>query len=227
VTEKSGTKYSRTEEVYYVLKNDRTVRDGLYQLYHRDKLSESGYYKNGQKDSVWETYGYTGQVLSRRWYADGQKKRLWEFFTGSGQTEFSYDFATGKATYPTPPHSMWIVTDVDHRSDSGSAWVHGQLDKPLFALVGNGEWLSFLNRTLRYPDDAVDNALQGRVEISVTVDTNGRVTEYGYFKTASPSLDAEAMRTVKLFPLEFVPAEKDGKKVSVQFHVPIIFRVEQ
>jgi TonB family protein len=65
---------------------------------------------------------------------------------------------------------------------------------------------------MRYPNEAVEKSLQGRVEVTVTVDTNGRVTDYGYFKIAYPSLDAEAMRTVLSFPLEFVPAEKTLKK---------------
>lgn len=61
----------------------------------------------------------------------------------------------------------------------------------------------------------------------MVVGENGNVTDYGVIQSAAPSLDAEALRVAKLFPHEFVPAEKDGKKVKAQFQQPIVFRLER
>jgi hypothetical protein len=52
-TRKESTRSDVTES-YWVLKSDKTVKDGPYRMLRNNKLLVSGYYRNGQKDSVWE-----------------------------------------------------------------------------------------------------------------------------------------------------------------------------
>jgi TonB family protein len=221
----SGPKNAKIEEDYDVLKEDTSIKDGQYQLIRNGKIVLSGHYDHGQKDSVWEAYGPRGIVISRKWYAKGQRTGQWDFYGYQGEPDWSYDFSTNKTSVQRQIQPFSNPSACYYPSDSGT-WVNAQPDKPLVALSGSGEWLIFLNRTLRYPDEAVNKEIMGDVEISVTVDETGTITDFGIARSAAPSLDAEALRIVKLFPFEFIPAEKDGKKIKAQLRVPVRFKLE-
>ena len=223
---KSGTKYSKVKEYYYVLKDNKTIRDGSYELYLNDYLMERGYYKNDERDSVWEVFHRNGSVLSQKWYSQGKPTGIWHFYNGRGLEDWSYDFAAGKTTIQLSPPNSSMPAVSYYQSDSG-AWVEGHLDTPLLLLRGNAEWLSFLNLRLRYPEEAVNEGLSGKVIISIIVDEQGQITGYEVIQSAAPSLDSEAMRIVKLYPYQFVPAEKNGKKIRAQYHEPIVFHTER
>ena len=97
---------------------------------------------------------------------------------------------------------------------------------PTVPLYGPGEWLSYLNSNLRYPDEAVNNGLQGKVIISMVVNEDGHPSDYAVFQKVAPSLDQEALRVVSSYEHLFIPAEKDGKKVKSLYMSPIIFKME-
>jgi TonB family protein len=225
ITHTSGPKNAKTGEVYEALKADATIKDGQYQMLRGGKIILTGHYDHGQKDSVWESFGAGLKLMSRRWYAKGQRIGQWEFFDYQGEPELSYDFTTNKVSVQHRVQPFSDPSACYYPSDSG-AWVNAQPDKPLVALSGSGEWLIFLNKTLRYPDEAVNKNIMGDVVISVTVDETGAITDFGIAKSAAPSLDAEALRIVKLYPFDFIPAEKDGKKIKAQLRVPVRFKLE-
>jgi len=223
VTDISGDKYRRIKEVYFVLRSDNTVRDGPYQQLRNDKLRVSGYYKNGQKDSIWEIYSNTQAILSRKWYDHGRMTGKWEFFNSNGETSYTYDFSTSKVTYASAPHRSDTATWF-YRNDAGE-WVRGRLDQLAVPLFGPAEWLSYLNDNFRYPDEAVEKNLQGKVVISMVVDENGQVSDYAVSTSAAPSLDKEALRVVSSHENLFAPAQKDGKKVRSVVFQPLEFRI--
>jgi len=224
VTDMSGDKHRKIKEVYFVLRSDNTVRDGSYQQFRNDKLIVSGYYRNGQKDSVWEAYSNTQAILSRKWYDHGRMTGKWEFFNGNGETSYTYDFGTSKVTYLSgSPRSD--TSTCFYRNDAGE-WIRGRLDQAAVPLFSPGEWLSYLNDNFRYPDEAVDKNLQGKVIISMIVDENGQVSDYAVSTSAAPSLDKEALRVVSSHENIFAPAQKDGKKVRSICFQPLIFKLE-
>jgi len=212
------------KETYYVLKSDETIRQGSYQLLRNSKLITQGYYNNGKKDSLWSSYSSNGFVLARKWYADGTRKGIWEFYSWRGEPVWQYDFSTGKATYQQPPASPDTTTHFYLTADN--QWTRTKLDLPPMRLIGPGEWLTFLNRTLRYPDEAVNKEQMGTVIVAVTLDETGNAIDYNIFQSAAPSLDQEALRVIKLSENEYLPAEKDGKKVRSMYLLPIVFKLE-
>jgi len=224
VTDMPGDKHHKIKEVYYVLRSDNTVRDGPYQQLRNDRLTVSGYYKNGQKDSVWEMYSNTQAILSRKWYDHGRMTGKWEFFNSNGEISYTYDFATSKVTYTSAQPRSDTATCI-YRNDAGE-WVRGHLDQPAVPLFGPAEWLSYLNDNFRYPDEAVEKHLQGKVVISMVVDENGQVSDYAVSTSAAPSLDKEALRVVSSHENLFAPAQKDGKKVRSVVFQPLVFKLE-
>lgn len=232
VVNETGSKWQPMKEIYYVLESDATIRQGSYELLRKDKPLIQGYYSNGKKDSLWSFYSSNGVMLSRKWYANGVRKDFWEFYTWKGEPEWQYDFNTGNATHQGPSTNGIYTTSKSSDTTTyfyqtaDNQWTRAKLDVPPIRLTGSGEWLNFLNRTLRYPDEAVNNEQMGTVIVAVTLDETGTAINYNIFQSATAALDQEALRVVKVADNEYLPAEKDGKKVKSMYLVPIVFKLE-
>lgn len=229
VSTTSGPSYSLARETYFVLKSDSTTKDGPYQQYINNNIQLSGAYRNGQKDSVWEYYSYDAKnrpfPTSRKWYTQGIKTGKWEFFNRQGIIEFAYDFTTDELHYYTQTENKDTTTS--YFQTASGEWVRSNLDRWPIQLYGSVEWQRYLNHNFRYPNEAVEKELMGKVLISITVDENGHASDFAVFQKAAPSLDQEALRVVSAYAHEFVPAVKDGKKVKSLFIIPIIFKLER
>jgi len=84
---------------------------------------------------------------------------------------------------------------------------------------------NFLARTVRYPIEALQKGIQGKVFVNFVIDENGEVTKIQIAKGVHKSLDQEAVRVVQLMP-KWMPGIHDGKPVKVSYTVPISFRQE-
>lgn len=89
---------------------------------------------------------------------------------------------------------------------------------------GKSAMTNFVQKNLRYPQDAIDNGIQGRVVVSFVIETNGRISDVKVVKGVSPSLDKEALRIVNSMP-NWKPAVRDGEKVRFKYEFPINFQL--
>lgn len=85
--------------------------------------------------------------------------------------------------------------------------------------------MQYLSKNVKYPADARAKGIQGRVVVSVIVNTKGKATNATIAQGASPSLDAEALRVAGTMP-DWTPGTKDGKPVNVRYSFPITFRLQ-
>lgn len=90
---------------------------------------------------------------------------------------------------------------------------------------GQPALLAYLQKNIRYPDDAREQGIQGKVFLSFVVDETGRVKDVKVKKGVYPSIDKEALRVVKAMPL-WKPGIHNGKPVNVQFNLPISFKLQ-
>jgi len=221
VVERSGSKYNKEKKVYNVLKENKTVKHGPYQQYYNDILIVSGFYKLDKKDSLWQRNDYRGAVVSKKTYTENNRTGIWEFFNKDGTTTLQYDFSKDSLLVRKPEPNA-----IHSYQSSSEEWIAGKADREPVWLRSTYEWESFLNVTLRYPQDAIDNNQQGVVWVHITVDEDGNAVDFSVKKSVYPALDEESIRVVKLSQPEFVPAMKDGKKVKSDVQVPITFRME-
>ena len=98
-------------------------------------------------------------------------------------------------------------------------------DKPTFQGGDANQFSRWVNTNLRYPEEAKDKNLQGRVTLSFTVDKTGKVTDVHVLRGVDPILDKEAMRVVGLSP-DWEPGKVDGKAVPVTYTFPVIFKLQ-
>ena len=86
--------------------------------------------------------------------------------------------------------------------------------------------MQFIASNTKYPADAIEKGIHGTTVIGFTIDKTGRITDVKVKKSLSPSCDAEAVRVVKLIK-DFIPAQKNGKPISVKMVIPFRFNMQQ
>ena len=89
---------------------------------------------------------------------------------------------------------------------------------------GQGAWLRYLQKNLQYPQDAIDNEIQGTVTVQFIVDKEGVVSDVEAISGPN-ELRAEAIRVIKKSG-KWEPAVQNGRKVKSYKKQPITFRLE-
>lgn len=89
---------------------------------------------------------------------------------------------------------------------------------------GAAAWQRYLNRNLRYPQDAIDNEIQGTVVVQFIVDKEGQVSEVDAI-SGPKELRDEAVRVIKKSG-KWTPAVQNGRQVKSYKKQPIVFRLE-
>lgn len=89
---------------------------------------------------------------------------------------------------------------------------------------GQEAMMKYLMENTRYPDEAVEAGLQGKVFVEFEVNKKGKVVsaEVKRGVPGAPMLDAEALRVVKAMPA-WTPGRMNGKAVRTRFALPILF----
>jgi protein TonB len=89
---------------------------------------------------------------------------------------------------------------------------------------GAAAWQRYLNRNLRYPQEAIDNEVQGAVVVQFIVDREGNVSDVEAI-SGPQELRAEAVRVIKKSG-KWTPAVQNGRQVKSYKKQPIVFRLE-
>ena len=89
---------------------------------------------------------------------------------------------------------------------------------------GMGECMKWIGQNIKYPKEAHDKGVQGRVLITFIVEKDGSITEPKVARGVSPALDAEALRVVSTMP-KWKPAKQRGQVVRVKYTIPVMFRL--
>jgi len=91
---------------------------------------------------------------------------------------------------------------------------------------GEKALLDFISHNLKYPIDAQEKGIQGRIIVRFVVTKMGKVENVEIVRGLHPSLDKEGVRVVSSLP-DWIPGEQKGEKVSVYYVLPITYRLEE
>jgi periplasmic protein TonB len=80
-------------------------------------------------------------------------------------------------------------------------------------------WARFLNRNLRYPDEAIAGEIQGIVMVQFIVDKEGNISD-----AEQGGLREEAIRVIKKSG-KWTPAQQNGRYVKSYKRQPVIFKI--
>ena len=105
--------------------------------------------------------------------------------------------------------------------DGGGIILHVEIESEYPG--GIAAWQRFLNRSLRYPTEAVDQGIEGFVTVQFVVDKEGNVSNVEAV-SGPQELRAEAVRVIKKSG-KWTPAIQNGHKVKSYKKQPIGFRI--
>jgi TonB family protein len=89
---------------------------------------------------------------------------------------------------------------------------------------GTEALMRFISENVRYPEEAQENAIMGRVICNFVVMEDGSIDDVKVVRSVHPLLDAEAVRVLRLMP-KWIPGKQKGEAVNVQFTLPVIFKL--
>lgn len=86
---------------------------------------------------------------------------------------------------------------------------------------GMKEMVNFLNKNLIYPQEMLENGIEGKIYVQFTVTKTGEIKDAVVARGVN-GLNAEALRLVKQMP-KWKPGWNEGKEVDVKMIIPIHF----
>lgn len=125
------------------------------------------------------------------------------------------------------------ISKYGEKAKDGVVEITLKQDKPVFFIVeempefpGGQEALrQFIANEVRYPIEAQEKAIQGKVFINFVVSENGTIKDAKVARGVDPLLDNEALRVVNNLPV-WKPGKQKGQNVNVSYTIPINFALE-
>lgn len=111
----------------------------------------------------------------------------------------------------------------DAAVDEEAVFCYVTEEMPVFPL---GKVEEYVQKELKYPTEAKEKGIEGRVTVSCVIEKDGQLSEVKVLRGVHPLLDAEAVRIVKGMP-RWKPGEWRGEKVRVSYTIPISFKLKK
>jgi TonB family protein len=105
-----------------------------------------------------------------------------------------------------------------------------QVDDRVFTFVeqkpefpgGEKELMGYFDDNIKYPQDALDADVKGKVFLSFIIDRDSSIRNVKVIRGFFPSCDAEALRVCSAMP-KWIPGRQKGQNVNVQYTMPVLF----
>ena len=201
----------QSQERYSILSPEK--RDGkYYEWYENGQLSEETDYLNGKSHGKSLKYWESGQLKAEINYEKGSfhgnLRTYWENGQLKRQDIYENDELIKGETWDstgqkTPYKDYYILPQYP-----------GGIDAAFSSIFKN----------IKYPSAARENNIEGTVHVQFVVDKEGNIRDIVVLKGVHPSLNAEAIRVVKLLK-NWRPGYQDGEAVDVYYNIPIKFKL--
>lgn len=89
---------------------------------------------------------------------------------------------------------------------------------------GQAALMSYLSKSVKYPEEALKNNVQGRVIVGFIVEKDGSVSNAKIIRSVDSALDKEAIRIVMSMP-KWTPGRQNGRNVRTKYNVPVNFKL--
>lgn len=89
---------------------------------------------------------------------------------------------------------------------------------------GTQALFKFISGNLKYPQNAIDGQIEGRVVLQFVVDKAGKVGNTRVVRSIDPALDQAAIDVVRALP-DWKPGMQDGQPVNVRYTLPVNFKL--
>lgn len=220
VVEEDYELFCRNE--FTVLKKNKTIKHGTYKsTYVNGNPRLEGYYKNGNKDSLWIYFDPSKPIIaSRGYYKDGKKTGTWQYFDDKEQPMHLYNHSTGVLNFTT-----FEDTNKTHFVRLNDSIIETKVNRPAFFLLGEKHKMRIVRDNIVYPQTAINDNIFGTVIVSFFVNKYGEAIDHAISQSIGGGCDEEALRVVKLLPHEWVPGIYKNALCDLQVFIPITFQL--
>ncbi len=105
-------------------------------------------------------------------------------------------------------------------------------EEPIFVIVesmptfpgGMSKLMEYLHNNIKYPTQAKELGIQGRVFVSFVIEKDGSVSDVVLLRGIGGRCDEEAIRVIKNMP-KWIPGKQRNIPVRVRFTLPVSFRL--
>lgn len=141
--------------------------------------------------------------------------------------EYLYNFSLSLLNGEKPEFEP--TSGKNSRKSSSEVLAYSECDtRPTF--LGSPDPTVFLKKWvyvyLKYPQEAIENGIQGKVLVDFIIDEKGKVRNVKVLRGVDPLLDAAAVKVVSASP-DWKPARNLGKKVSCEMSLYVEFRLKK
>lgn len=128
--------------------------------------------------------------------------------------------ATGARVQPTRNYSKTDPKVIENNT------IYTIVDKMPQYTYGEAELSAFIAHNIRYPREARQEGIEGRILCSFIVSNEGSISNIEVVEGTNKSLNDEAVRVLGLMP-KWIPGEYNGEKVHVKCLLPIDFVIDE
>lgn len=206
-------------------------------VYISGKLLQKDYYTNGIRDSLYsfdifgilsvKSYFNSGKAIKSLLYDSiGNLKQMNEF-VNLENIEFISSFYKGDKIIKTdtvyknknpkikPIFEAEVVDDDD---------VFEKVEEAPEFPGGLSALYTFLAKNMKYPAEAREKNIQGKVYVSFIIEKDGSVSNVTLIRGIGGGCDEEAIRVVQMLP-KWIPGKTRGNPIKVLYKMPVSFRL--
>lgn len=144
---------------------------------------------------------------------DNQPVGTWNHYNREGQKEFSLYYSNKKIKNGYYFNSSDLNNSIENT------------DFTLPNFQGNNENVfKYLANSIKYPQTAQDNGIQGKVYVHLKIDSTGKPTPLSIYRSAHIIIDKEAFRVLEEMP-NWSPATKNNTTINSYIIFPINFKI--
>ena len=223
----ANTKATAQEEKMQIIVSADTYQIVMYEYEGDEKLpvndtviyNEDGSYSEVKREQEIdpETNKPRTKVMISSYDKDGQPAKGFHIQTIPTEQD---DMVEYKIT-PNEGFVYPVQTINVHSNDS----IYDVVDEMPQFQGGDQAMFTYLSENIKYPEEAKDKGIAGRVFISFVVEKDGSVSHVEVKRGIGGGCDDEAVRVVKAMP-KWKPGKKDGKPVRVSYMLPIVFKLD-
>ena len=145
------------------------------------------------------------------------------------ELEYIYNFTMTLSGTDKPRFAPPTEEEKVQAASAGKVFAYYECDRrPAFLGHTDPSWFlqEWVYRYLRYPREAVEKGIQGRVPVAFIIDEKGQVTDVRVIRPVDPLLDEEAVRVVSS-SISWKPGTVKGKPVKAEMSVYVDFILEK
>lgn len=120
-----------------------------------------------------------------------------------------------------------LICGMNHTLFAHDGTLSEMQTKEVPATFGKGslsEFHQWVASNLKYPQEAVQQGIQGRVIVSFYVDKEGKVVNITVLRSPSELLSQEVVRVMESAP-RWNPGMRNGEPVSTRYTIPLDFKL--